>query len=224
MLQAQALTAAGAATTQSTEATVLLAAAAAYVAVLRDRALLAASQSYLNFLIDQQKLITGRHQLGEITQADVEQAKNRLEGARIRLIAAQAAVKNSEAIYRQTIGVEPADLAPAPALDPEEFPKGLEAAVAAALPQHPAIRIARANVEAAELQVKITHAELAPTVSVGAAFGDRYDLTIRGDKQLSGAVVGQLNVPLFDGGLVSAKTREAQEIAAQRKLELAASG
>ena len=85
---------------------------------------------------------------------------------------------------------------------------------------HPAIIAALHGVDAAELQVKVTEADLYPTVGVRGLVQQRYDNQFFGDNRLSASVVGTLTIPIYEGGQVYARTRQAKETAGQRRIEV----
>jgi outer membrane protein len=95
----------------------------------------------------------------------------------------------------------------------------VDAALKSALNEHPAIKAAMHGVDVAELQVKIEAGALAPQLGVRGTVAKRYDSQTDGDNVLSGAVVAQLTVPIYDGGIAYSSTRQAKEQVSQRRLE-----
>jgi outer membrane protein len=81
------------------------------------------------------------------------------------------------------------------------------------------VKAAQHQVDAAELQVKIEEGALAPQVGVRGSVTQRYDNQISGDRALNAQVVAQLTVPIYDGGLAYASTRQAKEVVGQRRLD-----
>jgi outer membrane protein len=88
-----------------------------------------------------------------------------------------------------------------------------------AFSEHPAIKASLHGVDAAELQVKIEEGALAPSVGLSGSVANRFDNNIYGDRGLSASAAIQLSVPIYDGGVASASTRQAKETAGQRRLE-----
>ena len=78
------------------------------------------------------------------------------------------------------------------------------------------------NVDAAVEQVKVQEGALYPTLSLNGnfqkSFGSQTSLTTL--ETLSGSVVGQLTVPIYQGGAEYANIRQAKETLGQRRLDL----
>ena len=70
------------------------------------------------FIGERHRLIAARHAFGDVTRSDRALAQARLALARSHHIAA-AGLEQSRAIYQQTIGDKPANLAPPAPVDPE---------------------------------------------------------------------------------------------------------
>jgi outer membrane protein len=207
------------ATLRNTEQNVLLDAATSYMNVLRDTAILTLNRNNVEVLEEQLRQTRDRFQVGEVTRTDVAQAEARLSAAQSQAILAESNLKTSIARYRQNVGAEPARLAPARPVE-KLLPKNLAAAVATALSDHPAIIASLHGVDAAELQVKVTEADLYPVLGVRGIVQQRYDTQAFGDNRTSASVVGTLTIPIYEGGLVYSRTRQAKETAGQRRIEV----
>ena len=205
-------------TLNTTEQSVLLDGATAYMDVLRDTAILDLQRNNVEVIDEQLRQTRDRFNVGEVTRTDVAQAEARLAAARSEASLAEATLRNSIAIYRQVIGVEPAQLAPGRPLD-RLTPRNVDSALKVALNEHPAIKARQHAVDVAELQVKIEQGALAPQLGVVGAIDQRYDRQQEGDAALSASVVARLTVPIYEGGQVYAATRQAKETAGQRRLE-----
>ncbi len=128
-------------------------------------------------------------------------------------------MQTSIANFRQIIGIEPTRLEPARTIE-ALLPKDMNGAVDLALGEHPAIQAAFHAVDAAELQVKLVEGELYPTLNVvGSVQHDTDYIGIRNATFLNGAVQGQLSVPIYEGGEVYARARQAKETLAQARLQ-----
>lgn len=206
-------------TLRSTEQTILYNGVQAYMDVLRDTASLNLRNNNVEVLDEQLRQTRDRFNVGEVTRTDVAQAEARLEGARSQAIAAQATLKASIARFRQVIGVEPRQLAPGRPID-RLLPRSLEVAVNAALDIHPSITSALHNVDFAEYNVKVVEGELYPSLGVSGRISQRYDNQIANDRVTSASVVGTLTVPIYEGGEVYARVRQAKETLGQRRLEV----
>lgn len=205
-------------TLRNTEQNVLFNAATAYMNVLRDTAILNLQRNNVEVLEEQLRQTQDRFNVGEVTRTDVAQAEARLAAARSQVSLAEANLRTSIAQYRQIVGIEPRQLAPGRPLD-KLLPRSVDAALNIAFNEHPAIIASLHGVDVAELQVKIVQGELAPQLGVSASVSKRFDRQEPGDEALVGSVVAQLTVPIYEGGEVYARTRQAKQSAGQRRLE-----
>ncbi len=207
------------ATLRNTEQNVLLDAATSYMNVLRDTAILTLNRNNVEVLEEQLRQTRDRFQVGEVTRTDVAQAEARLSQSQSQAILAESNLKTSIARYRQNVGVEPRALAPGRPVE-NLLPKSLPAALDTALSGHPAIIASLHGVDAAELQVKVTEADLYPVLGVRGLVQQRYDTSAFGDNRTSASVVGTLTIPIYEGGQVYSRTRQAKETAGQRRIEV----
>lgn len=200
------------------EQATLFAVAQSYMNVLRDAAILDLQRHNVEVLEEQLRQAQLRYEAGAITRTDVAQSEARLAAARSQTSSAEAILRTSTSEYRRIVGREPRRLAPGRPPD-NLFPRSLGAAVARALTNHPSISAALHAVDAAELQVRIVEGELAPTLSLVGSVGQAYDFEERNDRAFTAAILGQLSVPIYQGGEVSARVRQAKETAGQRRIE-----
>ncbi|SEM38028.1 outer membrane protein [Bosea lupini] len=217
--QAESQVLAARATLRNTEQNVLLDAATSYMNVLRDTAILNLNRNNVEVLEEQLRQTRDRFQVGEVTRTDVAQAEARLSSAQSQAILAESNLKTSIARFRQNVGTEPRQLAPGRPVE-NLLPKSLPAALNGALQAHPAIIAALHGVDAAELQVKVTEADLGPTVGVRGLVTQRYDNQFFGDNRTSASAVATLTIPIYEGGQVYSRTRQAKETAGQRRIEV----
>lgn len=207
------------ATLRNTEQNVLLDAATSYMNVLRDTAILSLNRNNVEVLEEQLRQTRDRFQVGEVTRTDVAQAEARLSSAQSQAILAESNLKTSIARFRQNVGIEPKQLAPGRPVE-NLLPKSLQAALQVALSGHPSIIAALHGVDAAELQVKVAEADLYPVLGVRGLVQQRYDSTYYGDNRSTASVVGTLTVPIYEGGQVYSRTRQAKETAGQRRIDV----
>ena len=188
---------------------VLVAAAEAYMNVLRDQALLRLGQRNVGFLEEQVRAAQDRFEVGENTRTDVAQAQARLAAARSDVSLVQANLNTSRAVYRQVIGNEPGRLRLAFPYQ-KVLPASLNAAIAMGQDNHPNILAAVYDVDVAAYQVKQIEGELLPTLSVE---GDAQTTFSVDDSEFSNSasITGRVSVPIYQGGFVSARVRQAKE-------------
>lgn len=203
----------------NTEEDVLLSAATAYMNVLRDIAILDLRRNNIIVLEAQLRETRARYNSGEVTSTDVAQAESSLASGRSDYFDAQSNLDISIAEYRQVIGVKPARLEPARTLE-SLLPHTLEEAVETAFAEHPVIQAALHAVDAAALQVKLVEGELYPTVNLVGTVQQNYNaFGVPGMRVLDGFIGGQINVPIYEGGEVYARARQAKETLGQVRLQ-----
>ncbi|MGH6837116.1 MAG: TolC family outer membrane protein, partial [Methylocella sp.] len=205
-------------TLRNTEQNVLQSAATAYMNVLRDTAILDLRKNNIIVLQEQLRQTRDRFTVGEVTRTDVAQAESSLASARADYFTAQAILQTSIADYRQVIGVEPTRLEPARTIE-SLLPHTLGVAVQLALAEHPEVQAALHAVDAAALQVKLVEGELYPTVNlVGAVQQNTILAGFPGQRLFNAAISGELTIPIYQGGEVYARTRQAKETLGQARL------
>jgi outer membrane protein len=205
---------------RNTEQNVLLSAVTYYMDVLRDTAILDLDRNNVEVLQEQLRQTQDRFNVGEVTRTDVAQAEASLAGARATALAAQSQLQTSLANYRQAIGEEPKSLSPVAPLS-KQLPKSQSEAIAVSQLEHPAIVAMLHGVDAAALAIKISEGQLYPTVGVTGQVQKRFDVSGDPDKSQSlvGSVVGQITIPIYEGGAVYAATRQAKEQLGQQELQ-----
>jgi outer membrane protein len=193
--------------------------ATAYMNVLRDTAVTLLRKNNISVLQEQLRVTRNRQHFGEVTTTDVAQAEAALAQAQSDHEAAQNALQNSIANYVQVVGEEPKRLEPAPPLE-TMVPPSREDAIRAALSEHPNIVAAAHQIDAAEAAVRVAESALAPTASIGAQVIQTYDsyFGYPNTRQVSGQLLGQLNVPIYQGGGEYAGIRQAKEQLGQARI------
>jgi outer membrane protein len=205
-------------TMRQTEQTLLGNAAAAYMNVLRDTAILNLRRNNVDVLEEQLRQVRDRFAVGEVTRTDVAQSEAALAQGRSDAFVAQSNLQNSLAAYRQFIGEQPKSLSPAQPLE-RLAPRSLDQALATSQSEHPSIQAALHNADAAELAVKLAEGQLYPTVGVTGNVSKRYDLSnAPGANAYTASIIGQLSVPIYEGGAVYALVRQTKEQLGQARL------
>ena len=206
-------------TLRNTEQTVLQNAVTSYMNVLRDTAILGLRRNNIEVLEQQVRQTRDRFSVGEVTRTDVAQVEAQLAGARAEAFTAQSNLQTSLANYRQVIGEAPKSLAPAQPAE-KALPKSVAAAVASSQTEHPLVQAAMHNVDVAALNVKVVEGELYPTLGVTGALSKRWDPSNSiGAQSFSASVVGTLTVPIYEGGEVYARVRQAKEALGQARIQ-----
>jgi len=188
---------------------VLVAAAEAYMNVLRDQALLRLEQRNVGFLDEQLQAAQDRFEVGENTRTDVAQTQARLAAARSQVSLVRANLNASRAVYRQIIGNEPGRLRLSFPYQ-KALPGSLKSAIAMGQEQHPFILASIYDADAAAYQVKQIEGELLPTVSLEGNAQTTFGID-DAEYSNSASVTGRVRVPIYQGGGVSARVRQAKE-------------
>ncbi|HEU5067304.1 MAG TPA: TolC family outer membrane protein [Sphingomicrobium sp.] len=203
---------AGRETLRGVEGTVFTDAVTAYMDVIRDRAIVELNQNNVKVLETNLQATQDRFQIGDVTRTDVAQSQARLELGRSDLATAQGRLTSSEENYRRVIGHEPGDLQPPPPLPP--LPATADEAVQIALAANPDLHAIRYQAAASAYDVRVAEASRLPTLSgvasetyVKSLGGSRSNFPTAGNQITAGL---SARVPLYQGGLPSARIREAQ--------------
>jgi len=202
------------------EQTVLLDAATAYMNLLRDTAILDLQKRNVEVIQEQLRQTRDRFNVGEVTRTDVAQAESRVAAAQSQMLSAQAAYVTSRAIYRRVIGVDPGRLNPGSPVD-RFSPRVLELAVAQGQAENPAVSAAMHGVDVAALTVKVSEGALYPTLTLTGNVQKNYETSVSTIESFQASVVGQLTVPIYQGGGEFSLIRQGKEVVGQRRLELA---
>ena len=204
---------------RNTEQTVLLDAATAYVNVVRDQAIVRLRENDVSVLSEQLKATRDRFDVGEVTRTDVAQAEARRSEALATLSVAQANLKTSRAAYEQVIGHPPGNLQTPPSIR-HLLPQTLDEAMTLGDGENPVILASVYNEEASLYAVEQIMGELLPDVSLQAQYEKRFDQSQFTKDIETTTVTAQVNVPLYQGGGVAARVRQAKETNNQLKREV----
>jgi len=212
---------------RSVEQTVLLDAVTAYVNVVRDTAIVRLRENDVKVLTEQLKATKDRFDVGEVTRTDVAQAEARRSEALSTLAAAQANLKTSNAAYEQIIGHPPGSLETPPSIL-YLLPTTLNDSMTLGDGENPVILAAVYQEEASLYAVQQIMGELLPVVTLDAQYQERFGFLntpdVPGDpsleKEATTTVIGRVNMPLYQGGGVSARVRQAKETNNQLKKEV----
>jgi outer membrane protein len=206
-------------TLRVTEQQVLLDAATAYMNLLRDAAILELNRRNVEVLTEQLKQTRDRFNVGEVTRTDVAQAESRLAAGRSALLGAQSNYVTSQANYRRVIGVDPGRLGPGTPVD-RLSPSTLARAIVEGQQQSPSVLAAMYGVDIAELSVKISEGALYPNLSVTASASQGWQPAFEALRSTQASVLGQLTVPIYQGGGEYSTIRQSKETVGQQRLNL----
>jgi len=207
---------------RNTEQNILFNAASEFMNVIRDRQIAALRERNLEFLVEQVRAARSRFEVGEGTRTDVAQADASRSAAVAQLSAARAAALSSAAVYRQIVGDDPGRLKGG--VVAKGLPKSLDGAIAIAAKDHPAILATEHLVDAASFAVKSTEGGLLPRLSAEAGVSRNYRSSSPNSFQdgtgNSASIGATLTIPIYQGGLASARVRESKESLGQARIEV----
>jgi outer membrane protein len=200
---------------------VLLDGVTAYMDVLANHALVEAQRTNVAVLREIQATTKRRLDAGDVTPTDTAQAEARVSRGLADLNAAEVALAISKATYTQVIGEPPAQLTAAATVDGLS-PPTLAAASETARHEHPAVLGAGYDVDVAQTTIKVAESGLLPTVAVQASASRsvQSDSTLGTFGTDQASILGQINVPVYDGGTAASQTRQAKELTSQSRLVL----
>lgn len=206
----------------SQEQNVILSAVTAYFDVLRDLEIRDLNINSRQILLEQLAASEARFVAGEVTIVDVTQTKARVAAAEANVIRADGNLRASAESFRSVVGRLPGALEPPEFLPP--LPASARAAEDIGLASHPSIRAARSAERAAVFNIRAINADKLPTVSLGSSLDGQINDTTNGfdsrlDTRLSAGVNLTLRAPLYQGGQVDSRRRQAQFIADQRRAD-----
>lgn len=224
--QSEAEVRAGRETLRSVEQEVLLQAVTAYMDVVRDQAILRLRESDVRFLTEELKATRDRFSVGEVTKTDTAQAEARRSAAVSALELARANLQTSRAVYERVTCQPPGSVS-----DPGVRAKGLPGSIAEAInisvQESPVVVAALYREESARHAVDLIRGELLPTVQLEASYSDRFP----GGSSNGGlggglseiettTLTGRVNVPIYEGGEVYARVRQAKHLHVSRLQEI----
>lgn len=208
----------GLAILQSTEQNVLGDALQSYYDLYRDEKILQIQDQYVKSLEEERKGTLARYRVKDVTQTDVAQAEARLARGIADRQQYAGNVEASRSSFLRATGLPPGHL-PEPPPYPASLPQSLEEAVGL-VENNPDLMAAIYAERAAEADVGIVESGLLPDISLQAQSSH----SSLGDTNLSNNYGAQVtlnvSIPLYDGGVASARTRSAKHTAGQRRLEI----
>jgi outer membrane protein len=212
---------AGRAALRATEGDIFTEAVGAYMDVIRDRSIVTLNENQVRVLETNLQASRDRFEVGDLTRTDVAQSEARLALARSSLATAEGRLESSEENYRRVIGALPEELEPPPPLPP--LPGTPEQAVDIALANNSDLVSIAAQIRAAGRDVSVARADRLPTVNaIGSQSYTNYLGTA--DEQFAPGAANSTNrtglgvqarIPIYQGGLVSARVRQAQALQSQ---------
>jgi outer membrane protein len=201
------------------EQSVLLAGATIYMDFLRDSAIVEVQRSNTRVLEQTLKQTRDRFNVGEVTRTDVAQSEAQLAAGKTQQLTAESNLTTTRSNFRRIIGNEPENLAPGSPVD-RYLPGTLPSAVDLGLIENPNVTAAMFGIDVNYLQVKINEGALLPVVTLQGSVQQSYEQTMTIFRSFGASVIGQLSIPVYQGGAEYALIRQSKETLAQQRLNL----
>lgn len=217
--EAEANVRAGRETLRDIERQVLLEAATAYMDVVRDQSIVRLQENNVQVLSRELRATQDRFDVGEVTRTDVAQARARRAGSVSQLDLARADLKASRARFERVVGSPPSNLA-IPRVPTQLLPRSIEQAVEVGLNENPLVIAALYREQAARHSVDVVRGELLPTLDLEASYSNRFNTSSTVAESESTVLTGRLNVPIYQGGEVSARVRASKHTHVSRLQEV----
>jgi outer membrane protein len=204
-----ALVKAGRETLRQVEGEVLLQGVTAYMDVVRDEAIVRIRDSNIAVLTRELEAAETRRAVKEVTLTDVAQAQARRARAVSEADVARANLKISRARYERVIGHPPQSVN-MPPMKIRGLPDSIEVAWELADQENPQLGTAMFREEAARYAVDKVRGGLLPEVNLEASLEHQADTGNGFIEQDEARVTGRVSVPLYDGGEIRARVRQAK--------------
>ena len=217
--EAESTVRAGRANLHVIEQSVLLEAVIAYADVVRDQAVVRLRENNVNVLTRELRAAQDRFNVGEVTRTDVAQATARRAGAVSALDLARGNLRTSRATYERVVGHPPSNLVD-PGVPERYMPKSQSDALGIAGRENPNIVAALYREQAARHVVDRIWGELLPEVTLDASYDKRFGQSDTISSSETTQVTGRLTVPIYQGGEVSARVRQAKHTHVSRLQEV----
>jgi outer membrane protein len=205
---------------EGTRQQLLLDVATAYANVRQAQAVVAARTTTVSNLQRLQEYAQAQFDAGVVTRTDVAQAQARYAQARTQLVQAQGQMAAAVEAYRRLVGTPPSDLQVPPTAT--GLPNSLESALSTAVDNSPVLISAQADTRLADANVDSAAAQGRLNVTAEAGYSLGADFNDDTSETSNDALGVRLSVPLFQGGAIRSRTRQARALRSASNLDLAA--
>lgn len=201
------------------EAGVLLNVATAYMNVLRDQSLFDLAQNNEEVIRKQRDATKARFDVGDVTRTDVSQAESRLADSVSGRISAFGNLRSSLSYYQQVVGMRAGRISFPKMVLP--IPGSLDESVAMADNYNPAVLASKFFHDSAQKDIETAYGELLPTVSLVGSVGHTVDPSPGTfNHQTSSAIGVSASIPLYQGGAVRSRVRQARSTSLQKLIQV----
>lgn len=193
----------------ATEQSVFLNVVNDYVTVITDTHVLALDQNNQTVLERQLSATRDQFNVGEITMTSVAQAQASLAQAVEQVAVAAGNLQIARENFRQLVGDYPGNLTPPQPLSLPVTSK--DQAAQAAIANNPNVIAAKFTDAAQKDAIDVAYSALLPQITVQASGFTESQPSGAGTSTRGGEVLGQLTVPLYQGGAEYAAIRQAKD-------------
>jgi outer membrane protein len=202
----------------ASEEQVLFQTVQAYVNVVQAEQLLQINIRNEQILTRQLQSTNDRFRVGELTRTDVAQAEAALASATAQRETAEGNLQSARATYEQLVGQPAVNLtAPQPLKLPVDT---MEAAQMLASRNNPNVVAALFNDAAARDAFDVAYAALMPNINLQASAFHNKNEIFPGLISTGGQILGNLSVPIYQGGAEYAGIRQARQAEMQARKQL----
>lgn len=205
---------------RDTEQRILLQTVTAYMDVVRDQSLLRLRKDTAKFLKEQLRGVKDRFDVGEVTKTDVAQAQARYSRALSDINIAEAQLKNSRSNYQLAVGRLPVGRLREPPSVESLVLRTLGENLRRGAQENPLILGAVYRERASRHAVDVIRGESLPEVNLQAQYSKRFDPSSLIEESETASITGQVSIPLYQGGEVAARVRQARETNTQRQIQI----
>lgn len=207
----------GRAILSSTEQTVLGGVVQAYYDLWRDQKIVEIQKEFVKSLEDEKQAAVTRYGVKDVTRTDVAQSEARLARGLADLRQFEGNLETSRSAFILASGLVPGTLTDPPPLPTKLLPKTLDEALAE-VERNPDLQAAIFAEKAAEADITTAESGFSPDLSLVALGTHSAHTDYTGTQITTGEVLLEVTVPLYDGGISSARTRIAKHTYGQRRL------
>lgn len=205
---------------EATEQKVFLDAGTAYLDVVHDEALVALDRDNERVLENELDVTRQRLKVGDAGLTDVHEAESRLERATADRLKAEDDLDRHSADYVHLVGDTPGtDLPPVHLKLPS--PLSLDETIDLAKDDNPGIKAASADYDETDEEITLNEGSLLPEIDLVGGVQRQWDQsTYIPGRQDSAQIMVRLTMPLYKSGTDYSRTREAEQKATERRMEL----
>ncbi len=196
---------------QAAEQDLILQVAERYFAVLGAQDDFSFAEAERKALVQQLEQAQQRFKVGMSPITDVNEAQASHDLAQAAVIAAENSIAQALEALQETVGpLQPPLARLKTPLELQTPSTSLEQLTTRGLQHNPAVQAAQYAVATAKEEIKLQQAGKAASVDAVASHGYAASSSDRGDDAFNHSIGVQLSVPLYQGGLTEARTRQAR--------------